>query len=606
MLIWAPLPTPWLIVDKLDSFKTFNWMIQQNTNNKLTADHAQQLELLSVCMAQLNDVVLITDARPSLEGGPRIVYVNEAFVRVTGYPRAQALGRSPRFLQGKNTQPAELMLIRQALDADQAVRVELINYTLEGQEFWVDLDIVPVMNAAGLCINYIGIQRDITEKKKAQALVEQLAHHDALTGLANRRLLTDRLKQTLASCARQPVYCGLLVIDLDNFKSLNDTFGHAQGDALLVEVASRLKACVRDVDTVARLGGDEFVVLIQSLGNDPAEAASNAETVARKILHRLGQNFTFEDVSYHLTASMGIVLFNSAKSPMDQLLKQSDLAMYQAKAAGRNTFRFFDAGMQVMVDERSWLGGELRQALAQKQFTLHYQAQFDTERGLVGAEALLRWDCPGRGQVPPAVFIPLAEQMGLIKSLGNWVLEAACETLVHWATLPALSHLMLSINVSPKQFQMPDFVESVMACLQRSGARPDRLKLELTEGMLIHDLRDVNTKMASLKAQGIGLSLDDFGTGYSSLNYLRRLSLNELKIDQTFVQNVLTNENDAAITRTIVTLGQSLGLEVLAEGVETLAQKEFLISIGCHAFQGYLFSKPLPLKAFETFVTLCD
>jgi diguanylate cyclase (GGDEF)-like protein/PAS domain S-box-containing protein len=578
-------------------------MIQQNTNNKITADSAQ-LELLSVCMAQLNDVVLITDARPTHEGGPRIVYVNDAFVRVTGYPRAKVIGRSPRFLQGKNTQPAELQLILQALDTCQAVRVELLYYTDAGIEFWVDVDIVPVINAAGLCINFISIQRDITEKKKAQALVEQLAHHDALTNLANRRLLTDRLKQTLAACARQPVFCGLLVIDLDNFKSLNDTFGHAQGDALLVEVACRLKACVRDVDTVARLGGDEFVVLIQSLGSDPAEAASNAETVARKILHRLGQNFTFEDASYHLTASLGIVLFNSAKSAMDELLKQSDLAMYQAKAAGRNTFRFFDAGMQVMVDERSWLGGELRQALAQKQFTLHYQAQFDAVRGLVGAEALLRWDCPGRGEVPPAVFIPLAEQIGLIKSLGNWVLEAACQTLVRWSTLPALSHLTLSINVSPKQFQMPDFVQSVMECLQRSGARPDRLKLELTEGMLIHDLRDVNTKMASLKAQGIGLSLDDFGTGYSSLNYLRRLSLNQLKIDQTFVQNVLTNENDAAITRTIVRLGQSLGLEVLAEGVETLAQKEFLIGIGCHAFQGYLFSKPLPLKAFEAFSTL--
>lgn len=581
-------------------------MIQQSTNNEIDADKAQQLELLSVCMAQINDVVLITDARPSHEGGPRIVYVNEAFVRVTGFTRAQALGRSPRFLQGKNTQPAELMLIRQAMNADQAVRVELINYTLEGVEFWVDLDIVPVMNAAGLCVNYIGIQRDITEKKKAQVLVEQLAHQDALTGLANRRLLADRLKQTLAACARQPVYSGLLMIDLDNFKSLNDTFGHLPGDALLVEVACRLTACVRDVDTVARSGGDEFVVLIQRVGIDPAEAASNAETVARKILHRLGQNFTFEETSYHLTASLGIALFNSTKLPMDELLKQSDLAMYQAKAAGRNTFRFFDAGMQVMVDERSWLGGELRQALAEKKFTLHYQAQFDAVRGLVGAEALLRWECPGRGPVSPAVFIPLAEQIGLIKSLGNWVLETACQTLVCWSTLPALSHLTLSINVSPKQFQMPDFVQSVMECLQRSGARPERLKLELTEGMLIHDLRDVNAKMTSLKEQGIGLSLDDFGTGYSSLNYLRRLSLNQLKIDQTFIQNVLTNENDAAITRTIVTLGQSLGLEVLAEGVETRAQRDFLMSIGCHAFQGYFFSKPLPLKAFEAFVSSCD
>jgi diguanylate cyclase (GGDEF)-like protein/PAS domain S-box-containing protein len=581
-------------------------MIQQNTGIQLASPHALQLELLSACMDQLNDVVLITDNGSAEKGGPRILYVNDAFERVTGYVRAQAIGQSPRFLQGKNTQAAELALMAQALKIGQPVRVELINYTVEGKEFWVDLDIVPVTDSSGLCVNYIGIQRDITAKKKAQALFEQLAHHDALTGLANRRLLADRFKQTLAACARQPVYCCLLVIDLDNFKSLNDTFGHAQGDALLVEVAHRLTACVRDVDTVARLGGDEFVVLIQSVGTDAAEAASNAETVARKILKHLGQNYTIEDAYFQVTASSGIVLFNNASNPMDVLLKQSDLAMYQAKAAGRNTFRFFDADMQVMVDERSWLGGELRQALAQEQFSLHYQPQFETVRGLVGAEALLRWNCPGRGYVSPSVFIPLAEQIGLIKSLGNWVLEAACLTLVHWSTLPALSHLTLSINVSPKQFQLPDFVESVMDCLQRTGARPDHLKLELTEGTLIYDLSDVNAKMRRLKSHGIGLSLDDFGTGYSSLNYLRRLSLNQLKIDQTFVKNVVSNESDAAITRTIVTLGQALGLEVLAEGVETLAQKEFLMEIGCHVFQGYFFSQPLPALAFEAFVSNGD
>ena len=573
---------------------------------QLASTSISQLELLSACMDQLNDVVLITDAGSAETGGPRVVYVNDAFERATGYVRARAIGQTPWFLQGENTQSAERLLIAQALKTGQPVRVEFINYTVAGREFWVDLDIVPVVDAAGFCVNYIGIQRDITEVKKNQAMFEQLAHHDVLTGLPNRRLLADRLKQTLAACARQSVYTGLLVIDLDDFKSMNDTFGHAKGDALLQDVAKRLTACVRDVDTVARLGGDEFVVLIQSLGNDAAEAASNAETVARKILKHLSQNFSIEDVYFHLTASLGIVLFNSASNSMDALLKQSDLAMYQAKAAGRNTFRFFDASMQVMVDERSWLGCELRQSLAQKQFTLHYQPQFDTVRGLVGAEALLRWNCPGRGSVSPSIFIPLAEQIGLIKSLGNWVLEAACLTLVHWSTLPALSHLTLSINVSPKQFQMPDFVEGVMDCLQRTGARPNRLKLELTEGMLIHDLIDVNAKMTSLKSKGIGLSLDDFGTGYSSLNYLRRLSLNQLKIDQSFVQNVLTDENDAAITRTIVTLGKSLGLEVLAEGVETLEQKEFLMDIGCHAFQGYFFSKPLPALDFEAFVARCD
>jgi diguanylate cyclase (GGDEF)-like protein/PAS domain S-box-containing protein len=577
-------------------------MIQPTIGKQLESERSTSLELLSVCMAHINDVVLITDAWPFEKGGPRIVYVNDAFERVTGYTRAHAIGQSPRFLQGKNTPAAELAHLALALKTGHAGCVELINYTQAGAEMWVDLHMVPVKNAQGQCVNVINIQRDVTERKKAQAQVEQLTHHDALTGLANHRLLADRLKQTLAACARQPVYCGLLAMDIDNFKFLNGTLGRSQGDALLVEVAKRLVGCVRNVDTVARMEGGAFVVLIQSVGADAAEAASNAETVARKLLNRLRKSFSIDDAPYHLTVSLGIALFNNAALPMGALFTQADLAVYQAKTVGGNTFRFFDAEMQIMADERSWLGGELRHALAKKQLTLHYQAQFDAAHGLVGAEALLRWDCPSRGHVSPAVFIPLAEKIGLIRPLGKWVLEEACQTLARWSTLPALSGLTLSINVSPKQFQMPDFVASVMKCLHRKGARPDRLKLELTEGLMIHDLRDVNTKMAMLKAHGIGLSLDDFGTGYASLNYLRRLSLDQLKIDRTFIQNALTDENDAAITRTIVTLGQSLGLEVLAEGVETLAQKEFLTAIGCHAFQGYFFSQPLPLLAFEDFV----
>jgi diguanylate cyclase (GGDEF)-like protein/PAS domain S-box-containing protein len=552
----------------------------------------------------INNLVMITEAWAPEASWPRIVFVNEAFVRLTGYSRPQLLGQSCKLLQGAETDQFELNCIQQAMSRGEPVRSEQLNYTQDGRPFWTAIDLAPIRGAAGACTHWVFVQSDLSHRPRTSAEIEHLAYHDALTGLANRTLLVDRLQQTLAACARHPVFCGLMFIDLDNFKDVNDAGGHSQGDQLLLEVAERLQTCVREADTIARFGGDEFVILLQSLGSDPAEAAANAETVYHKIAVLLAEPFQSQSLQYRANASVGINLFGHLPSTVDELMRHADMAMYQAKNAGKNTYRFFDAGMQKMVDERAWMGNELRHAVQRQQFSLHYQAQFDVQQGLIGAEALLRWSFPGRGLVPPEIFIPLAEQIGVIRELGNWVLGVACQELAHWATIPEMAHLVMAVNVSSQQFQLPGFVAAVLDALARAGARPDRLKLELTESVLIQDLSGVGRSMATLKAHGVGFALDDFGTGYSSLKYLKQLALDQLKIDQSFVTDVMTDSHDAAIARTIVTLGYSLGLQVIAEGVETVAQRDFLVSIGCNIFQGYLYSAPLSADAFEAFVRL--
>ena len=563
-------------------------------------------EILQACLLQVNDVVMVTDAGSAQGPGPRLVFVNDAFERRTGYRREQVLGRSPSLLQGRDTSRSSIQRMNQAIASQQGIRLELLNYMASGDEFWVELDLTPVCAGSGQCTHWIAIQRDLSQRKAAEGELGRLAYQDVLTGLANRRLLVDRLSQTLASCERNPVFCGLLFLDLDNFKDLNDNFGHERGDQLLAQVARRLLACVRAEDTVARFGGDEFVVLLKNLGSDVAEAATNAEMVSLKIKEQLSSDYLLSGAEYSTTASLGITLFGMEPAQPDELLRHADTAMYQAKNSGKNAFRFFDSGMQAMVDERVWLGNELRRSMLRRQLCLHFQPQFQAPDALSGAEALLRWTYPGRGPISPAVFIPLAEQIGLIKEIGSWVLEEACRELVRWEGIPAMAHLSLAVNVSSQQFAQPEFVPEVLDCLQRTGARPDRLKLELTESTLINDLADVDRKMASLKSYGVRLALDDFGTGYSSLSYLKRLSLDQLKIDQSFVRDLLTNAHDATIARTIVALGQSLGLEVIAEGVETLEQRDCLAAMGCSVFQGYLYSRPLPATEFELFVSNWD
>jgi diguanylate cyclase (GGDEF)-like protein len=407
----------------------------------------------------------------------------------------------------------------------------------------------------------------------------------------------------MATSTRSGRYGALLFIDLDNFKTLNDTLGHDTGDLLLVQVAQRLAACVRENDTVARLGGDEFVVMLEGLSRDEPDAATRIQAVGEKILAALNQPYQFASHTHSSTASIGVTLFANHEETIDDLLKRADLAMYQAKAAGRNALKFFDPEMQSAVTNRAAMDADLHEAITRQQFLLYYQAQVVGQGHLTGVEALVRWKHPQRGLVPPGEFIPLAEDTGLILPLGHWVMETACTQLAAWAARPEMAHLTIAVNVSARQFHQRDFVDQVLALLDRSGANPQRLKLELTESMLVDNVEDIVAKMTSLKAKGVCFSLDDFGTGYSSLSYLKRLPLDQLKIDQGFVRNILTDANDAAIAKMVVALAESMGLAVIAEGVEIAAQRDFLEDQGCMAYQGYLFGRPLPLEAFEKFAS---
>ncbi|WP_337961940.1 EAL domain-containing protein [Curvibacter microcysteis] len=518
----------------------------------------------------------------------------------TGLPdESSTLGRTRWEIDAPNVTEAQWAEHRRTLEAHQPFYdFEMQRAaTVGGRLHWVSISGAPIFDAEGHFTGYRGVGRDITEKKKAEAIIERLAFYDELTSLPNRRLLLVRLTAAIHRCANGQHQGALLFLDLDNFKDLNDTLGHDRGDQLLTQVATRLVACVRPDDTVARLGGDEFVVVLGQLGASTPEAAAAAETVAQKILSALNQPYPIGDSLHHSTPSIGIALFNSTPSTADELLKRGDLAMYQAKAAGRNTLCFFDPGMQEAVSARSAMEADMRQALQHGEFRLLYQPVVNGQGRMLGVEALVRWNHPQRGHISPADFIPLAEKTGLILPLGRWVLQTACRQLVAWSSEPLMAHLTVAVNVSAREFRDPGFVEAVLAVLESTGARPTQLKLELTESLLLNDVEDIIGKMTRLQMRGVGFSLDDFGTGYSSLSYLKRLPLDQLKIDQSFVRDVLTDPNDATIARTIIALASSLGLSVVAEGVETVGQRAFLLRNGCDAFQGYLFSRPVAAVA---------
>ena len=443
------------------------------------------------------------------------------------------------------------------------------------------------------------IDIDISDRKAAEDEARYLAFYDALTQLPNRRLLVDRLQQVLVNGARSGVNTAVLFVDLDNFKTLNDTRGHEVGDLLLREVARRLRDCVREQDTVARLGGDEFVVVLQNLSSDASEAAAQVRVLGELILARLRQTYDLAGHEHHSSASVGVTLLSHYRDSVDEVLKQADMAMYRAKDAGRNTLRFFDPDMQQAVNRRALMEAALHNGLRQSEFLLLYQPQVDEHARITGAEALVRWLHPVQGMVPPSEFVPLAEECGLILPLGAWVMETAMRQQALWRTDPSLESLCLAINVSARQFLQDNFVERVLTLVQRTGADPTRIKLELTESLLLANVDNVIATMHALRAHGLGFSLDDFGTGYSSLSYLKRLPLDQIKIDQGFVRGVLQHPSDAAIARTIVALADSLGLAVIAEGVETEEHYAFLLKHGCKAFQGYLFGRPLALDEFE-------
>ncbi len=555
----------------------------------------KQLKLAAEVFDNAMEGIMITDA------DERILAVNGAFTRVTGYSADEIVGRTPSILSSGRQDEAFYATLWTALQVETHWQGELWNRRKNGEIFPVWLSITAVFDEQNIVSHYVAVFSDLTQRKAAERRIDHLAFYDSLTDLPNRRLLLDRLQHALIASARTGRGGALLFIDLDNFKSLNDIVGRDQADLVLQQVAQRLAGCVRASDTVSRPGSDEFVVMLEDLSDDGQEAARQAESVGEKLLATLSQVYPLAGYAHHSTVSIGIALFADRQEIVDELLQRAESAMHHAKRAGRDTLRFFNPTMQAAATARAALEASLHEAVQKEQLLLHFQAQVDSSGRVVGAEALLRWQHPERGLVSPAEFIPLLEESRLILPIGQWVLETACDRLAAWAARPELSGLTLAVNVSARQFHDDAFVDQVLAALARSGIQPQRLKLELTESLLVDDVQAIITKMTIIKAKGVHFSLDDFGTGYSSLSYLKRLPLDQLKIDQSFIRNILTDPNDAAIARMVVVLAESLGLAVIAEGVETEAQRDFLAGQGCHVYQGYLFSRPLPAKGFEEF-----
>lgn len=532
-------------------------------------------------------------------------FVNAAFLRILGYSDAgEIVGKVTHALMHHShadgtPYAVEDCRVYQAFRQRQALHVDdEVFWRRDGSAVAVEYWSHPIIKN-GKVLGAVATFLDITERKQAEQKIHQLAFFDALTGLPNRRMLLDRLSQAFAVSHRNDSFGALMFLDLDHFKTLNDSKGHDVGDLLLIEVARRLQGCVRDVDSVARLGGDEFVVVLESLSSRVNEAVLQAERVGEKIRAALNQPYQLNQYAHHTTPSIGIVLFHGHQENIDNLLKYADTAMYQAKAAGRNAIRFYDPDMQAALEARVQMEEELRCALDNGEFRLYYQIQVDNGRRPIGAEVLLRWVHPEQGLISPLQFIPLCEETGLILPLGLWVLEGACEQLKIWQEDVLTRDLVLAVNVSARQFRQPDFVAQVQRVLEESAANPSRLKLELTESIVLDHVEETILKMHEINSMGVGFSMDDFGTGYSSLQYLKRLPLDQIKIDQSFVRDITTDPNDAAIVQTVIAMSEAMGLNVIAEGVETEAQLEFLELRGCHAFQGYLFSRPAPLDEFE-------
>jgi diguanylate cyclase (GGDEF)-like protein/PAS domain S-box-containing protein len=474
-----------------------------------------------------------------------------------------------------------------------------IHLKTPGGELWYELSIARKQAHRTDKPTFIVLSRDITERSQAQMRIEQLAFSDMLTGLPNRRLFLDRLRQSMAVSERGHSCCALLFLDIDKFKTLNDTLGHHVGDILLVQIAERLRRSVREYDTVARLGGDEFVVLLEQLGEHEEEAAKQAQNVAEKIATQLSREYDLDGHKYLGTSSVGIALFCGQEVSSDELLRRADLAMYQAKSGGSSGVCFFDPEMQSSIAARLELELDLKQAIIHEEFELHFQPQFDHGGRLIGAEALIRWNSPKRGMVSPADFIDLAEETGLILPIGHWVMREACACLEGWHQNPQLAHVAISVNVSARQIALPTFAEEVQELLSFYDVDAALLKLEITESMLVDRIDEIIVKINELRAIGIRFSLDDFGTGYSSLSYLKRLPFDQVKIDQAFARGALESHHDAAICRAIIALGQALSLDVVAEGIETEAQWDFFKAEGCRYGQGYLFGRPMPQEAFE-------
>ncbi|WP_404472192.1 EAL domain-containing protein [Vreelandella venusta] len=553
----------------------------------------QKLQLLERSVESSTNGVIIVDA---LSDDLPIVYINAAFERITGYTRHAVLGRNCRFLQGEDTAPESRLELRKGINAKREVHVVIRNYRCDGTPFWNDLYISPVRDETGTVTHFIGVQNDITTQREYQAQLRHNASHDTLTGLPNRLLLNQRLAQGCVLAKRYHRYLAVLFVDLDDFKPINDTLGHEVGDFLLIEVAKRLEEELRPWDTVARFGGDEFIVLLPDLAHE-----HDVMQVVERLLARISAPYWYRTNQLRISASIGIATDDGTMSEPHQLIQQADLAMYKAKRRGRNTFQWYTDELNRKVTERVNLRHALQQAIEQHQFELHYQPQLDRLGRVTGVEALIRWNHPERGNIPPVQFIGLAEDTGQIMPISEWVLATACRDAV---ALNAMGHgpMTMAVNVSPMQFQRPGFLASIDKALQESGLAPERLELELTEGVLMDSTEHTIQALHALRKMGVHIALDDFGTGFSSLSYLKRLPINKLKVDRSFVREVVSDTRDAAIVEGVVTMANKLGLEVLIEGIETAEQLHYFNALQCDHFQGYYFARPMPLEALYAFL----
>jgi diguanylate cyclase (GGDEF)-like protein/PAS domain S-box-containing protein len=550
----------------------------------------EDLKLRDRAIESSVSAICITD---NLAPDNPIVYVNPAFERITGYSSQEVLGRNARLLQGTDLAQPELISVRAALHDQRPCHVVLRNYRKDGSMYWTELNIAPVRNDAGVVTHYIGVHSDITDAKTHQDELARQANHDSLTGLPNRNLLWDRIDGACARTQRYGNFAAVAFLDLDNFKVVNDSLGHTVGDHLLRAVAERLESSLRAIDTVARIGGDEFVLV---LSDHKSEQSVSGEL--QRIVESFSQPFSVDGRELIVTASAGVALYpQDAKDP-ESLMKSAELAMYRAKESGRNAYQMFTAEMQTRVTERLALEGRLRRALERGEFELHYQPQVDLRSNRVfGCEALIRWRQPELGMIPPASYIPLAEETGLIVPIGEWVLRTACRQCKAWqdAGLPAVA---VAVNISARQFREKNLLQLVAAILAETGLAPGQLELEVTESVIMHDAQQVIASLEAFRDMGVRLSVDDFGTGYSSLSYLKRFPVDRLKVDQSFVRDLSTDGDDVAIARAIITLGHTMNLRVIAEGVETPEQLAFLRMHQCDEIQGYLFAKPMPAEEF--------